>query len=76
MREALANYCLSASINSNPPHKRCMHLMARRAETGLNWHTLLSKEVNMQPVASAMALFRVRERRDDAEISSAADKTV
>lgn len=73
MGEALANYCLSASINSSSPHKRWMHSMAEGAGTGLNWHTLLIKEVNTQPVSSAVALFRVSNERRAAEIACAVD---
>lgn len=50
MGAALANYCLSAWINLNSPHKRCTHSTVKRAQTGPNWHTWLIKEVTMQSV--------------------------
>lgn len=77
MGEALANYCLSASINSYSPHKRCMCSMAERAETGLSWHTLLIKEVNaVCAQLPRLCLCSEFVGKRAAELSSAVDKDV
>lgn len=44
MGKELANDCLSASINSNSLHKRRRRPLAKRAESGLGWHTSSIKE--------------------------------
>lgn len=75
-RKKLANYCLSASINLNSPNKRCTRALAKRVEIGLNWHTLLIKEVNMQPLAPAVALFLCVRVSEGGSVSSAVDINV